>query len=124
MSPLVAILGVVAFVLTNGFLKVLGRRSAKVLPSDFNFGPQTSLAALLLVLDSALIAGRLSNTQSMGLGAVAVLSLLVSTFLTKVQDNDSGTVPVVGVKFWSAWAASNLLGLICVGLVGWYKYMP
>lgn len=122
MHPLVGTLAAISIVASGGFFKALGRKDAKLLPSDFNFGQQASLAALLLVLDSAALGGGLSSEQSLGLGGVSMLSLTVASFLTRVQDNEGGKSPVAATTFWSAWLASNLLGTVCIALVAWHKY--
>jgi len=123
MPVFLGLLITIVLLFASGFAKSL-IRGGKLVPADFNFGPQASLTALLFAIDIAVSnkAGTQSAIQSTGVIGTAALSLVAALKLSQLHGDWSSEAGGQQVRAWAAWSGSNLFGLLCVFLVVMLKY--
>jgi hypothetical protein len=111
------------FILASCFFKCFSRvgQAPTLKPDDFYFGMETSMAALLLLLEptwdgSSPFVQKASWVPQVA-GAAGFISLLTCTVLARFIAGGA-----TGAKYWSCWIGGNLLGLLCAGLTIWAKW--
>jgi hypothetical protein len=112
------------FILASCFFKGFarwGNGGPNLTPDDFYFGMETSMVALLLVLEPTWDGSspfiQKPSWVPHAAGAASFLSLLTCTVLARFISGGA-----TGAKYWSCWIGGNLLGLLCAGLTIWAKW--